>query len=113
MTDPQTMEQEASDKPRTIRAPDEIWLPFLQLAGAAEKLSGSDVVRRQIQAYLDDYRVFWAPEHSNIDPDQKPIAWYECDECDDVHRLSGRGAPWGCTVLKARQDRLDKASKGK
>lgn len=107
MTDAQTMD-EAPDKPRTIRAPDEIWSPFLQLAQAAEKLSGSDVIRRQMQAYLKEYRVFWAPEHKDIDPAEKHVAWYECDECNDVHRLSGRGAPWGCSVLKAHQDRLDK-----
>ena len=113
MTDVQTMDE--ADKPRTIRAPDAVWKPFLQLAQVAETLSGSDVLRRAMQEYLTRYRVFWAPEHPDIDPEQKPVAWYECEEHQDVHRLvpttdERTRAPWGCSVTKSFQDRIEKES---
>lgn len=103
-----------TDRARNFLAPDELWLPFLQLVPLAEKSNASARLRQFVQEYLDDYRVFWAPEAPEIDPEQKPIAWYECDECDQPHRLlpnladARTHAPWGCSVLKARQDRLDK-----
>lgn len=103
-----------SDKTRTFLAPDELWLPFLQLVPQVEQSNGSVKLRKFIAEYLDEYRVFWAAEAKEIDPTEKPIAWYECDECDMPHRLLPNPndprthAPWGCSVLKARQDRLDK-----
>jgi len=107
MTNPNTT---AADPVRPFRAPDDLWKPFVELARVAERLSGADVLRRLMQEFLDKYRVFWAPEHEAVDPTMPMIAWYECDECDDVHRLSGEHAPWGCSVVKALQDREAKAA---
>lgn len=107
------MTEPAAEDRRTIRAPDELWVPFLALVRVAEKADGSTVLRRLMQEYLADYAVFWAPEHPDIDPDQKPIPWYECEEHQDVHRLVPTADvrthnPWGCSVTKSRQDRLEK-----
>jgi hypothetical protein len=102
------------DKTRTFLAPDELWQPFLQLVPLVEQSNGSVRLRKFIADYLGEYKVFWAPEAPEIDPEEKPIAWYECDECNDVHRVfpnpndKRTHAPWGCSVLKARQDRLEK-----
>jgi hypothetical protein len=102
------------DKTRTFIAPDELWLPFLKLVPQVEQSNGSVRLRKFIADYLDEYRVFWAPEAKEIDPHEKPVAWYECDECDMPHRLlpdphdPRTHAPWGCSVLKARQDRQEK-----
>lgn len=104
----------SDDKTRTFLAPDELWKPFLQLVPLVDQSNGSVRLRRFIQEYLDEYRVFWAAEAKEIDPEKKPIAWYECDEHNDVHRLfpnpndERTHAPWGCSVLKARQDRIEK-----
>lgn len=92
--------------PRTVRVPDELWVPFQDLVKTVEHATTSVPLRRFIRSYLDDYKVFWAPEHPDLDPSEAPIPWYECVECDDVHRLSGVGAPWGCSVTKSRDDRL-------
>lgn len=104
----------SSDKTRTFLASDELWQPFLQLVPLVEQSNGSVRLRRFIQEYLAEYRVFWAREAPEIDPTEKFIAWFECDECDQPHRLlpdpsdKRTHAPWGCDVLKARQDRLEK-----
>jgi hypothetical protein len=95
--------------PRSLRIPDELWFPFLELVPQVEHTGASAQLRKMIQTYLANYKVFWAPEHPDIDPQKQSIAWYECDECNDVHRLSGKGAPWGCSVVKAHDDRLKKA----
>lgn len=104
------MTEPADTTVRHFRAPDDLWKPLVEVAKTAEKLSAADILRRLMADYLQDYRVFWAPEHPDVDSEQRPVAWYECNECDDVHRVSGVGAPWGCSVVKARQDRLDKAA---
>lgn len=104
----------STDRARNFVAPDELWFPFLQLVPLVEQSNGSVRLRRFIQEFLDEYKVFWAPEDPKIDPEKKPVAWYECDECNDVHRLIPNPndertmPPWGCSVLKARQDRLEK-----
>ena len=107
------MSEETPEDRRTIRAPDELWKPFLALARVAKQMDGSTWLRELIQAQLADYGVFWAPEHKDIDPEEKSIAWYECQEHGDVHRLvpnpddKRTHNPWGCSVMKSRQDRLD------
>lgn len=107
MTNPNTT---GGDPVRPFRAEDGLWKPFVEATEAVEGMSAAAVLRRAIREYLDTYKIFWAPEHAAIDHTETPIAWYECDECDDVHRLNGKGAPWGCSVTKAHQDRLDKAA---
>lgn len=93
-------------KRQTLRVEDELWKPFLQATMAVERLSGAAVLRRDMQRYLDEYRIFWA-EASPGNPEK--VAWFDCVECDRPHRLDGTGTPWGCTVTKARQDREEKA----
>lgn len=96
--------------------PDDTWKPFGALMPIVTGASASAALRKHIQDTLKEYRVFWAPEHKAIDPDEKPVAWYECDECNDVHRLvpdpadPRQAPPWGCSVLKAHQDRVEKAA---
>lgn len=108
------MSEETPEDRRTIRAPDELWKPFLALARVARQMDGSTWLRELIQAQLADYAVFWAPEHKDIDPQERPVPWFECEEHQDVHRLlpdpndPRTQIPWGCSVIKSRQDRLDK-----
>lgn len=106
-------ESQVTDDRRSFRAPDELWEPLLALAPVVDKTTAAATLRRLIQDYLHKYRVFWAEEHPDIDPEQKPVPWYECEECGDVHRLIPGNdprtqAPWGCSVTKSFQDRLEK-----
>ena len=102
------------DKARTFLAPDELWLPFLKLVPLVERSNGSVRLRKFLADYLNEYKVFWAAEAPEIDPEEKPVLWYECDEHNDVHRVfpdpddARTHAPWGCSVLKSYQDRQEK-----
>lgn len=99
----------AAPSPRTVRVADDLWVPFVALTALAEHAGASVVIRRFISEYIAEYGVFWAPEHKDIDPAEKPTAWYDCIECDMPHRLSGLNTPWGCSVTKARDDRRERA----
>lgn len=92
-------------KPTTVKLQESLWEPFKQLVEQTEQAPASVVLRRYIQNYLHEYRVFWA----EAAPDTPvKVAWYDCLECDEPHRLDGVGTPWGCTVTKAHQDRKAK-----
>ena len=103
-----TPEKSGPPPPRTFRIDESLWSPFLELIAQVEHTGASSMIRRWISEYLNEYRVFWAPEHADIDSAETPIAWYDCVECNMPHRLNGVGAPWGCSVLKARDDRREK-----
>lgn len=94
--------------PRTIRMDTEIWTPFLALCREVERTSGSSVLRQWIQEWLESYGVFMAPEVAEIDPERKPVPWFECETHQCAHRLSGLGVPWGCSPAKSRADRLER-----
>lgn len=96
---------------RSLRVPDEVWYPFLELIRQVEHIGASAKIRMWMMSYLAEYKVFWAPELKDVDPYERPIPWYECVECNNVHRLSGAFAPWGCSVVKARDDRKELEAK--
>jgi hypothetical protein len=96
--------------PRNLRAHDEVWMPFAELTQAAEKMGAAAVLRRFMMAYLEEYKVFWAPADKD-NPASESVAFYECDECDLPHRLDGSDKIWGCSVLKAHSDRMAKAGR--
>lgn len=92
--------------PRTIRVNSDLWDGFLALTLALDPNgSASGRLRALMQELLDEYAVFMAPEAEEIDPAAPRIAWYDCEEHDQPHRVLGQ-QPWGCSVAKAREDRL-------
>lgn len=95
--------------PRTIRVNHELWESFTALVTALDpNSSASAKIREMMKSFVDDHAVFMAAEHESIDPTTPLIPWYDCEEHDQPHRLLG-GQPWGCSVAKARADRLAKA----
>lgn len=98
---------------RAVRLPDELWNPFVLLTDKAEGMAGAAVIRRFVMSYLEEFRVFWAPVSKDGDDLSPHAAFYECEECNAVHRLDGsdRGPTnWGCSPIKARADRIEKAA---
>lgn len=91
---------------RTFRAPPEVWKPFVQLVPIVEQSDASTVLRKWMADYLERYGVFWEAERPGS---TVMVAWYDCEECNQPHRLDGTGAPWGCSVQKAYTDRQAKA----
>lgn len=91
-----------SEKPaegqRHIRVPDEHWKPFLAAARKGEGISGNAVLLRMIKDFNDEWGVFLADG----------VLYYECEECDQAHRLSGQGAPKFCSLDKAHSDRMER-----
>lgn len=101
---PEKLPQSVRDQ-RHLNIPDDVHEPFKALC----QVQGSTIaheVRTMMRAKLADYRVFYAP--LTDEPGAARVAWFECEEHNDVHLLGKDLAPFGCTPDKSRADRLEK-----
>lgn len=86
------------ERQRALRVGDEHWKPFLAAARLGEEVTANAVMLRMIKSYNKEWGVFLADG----------VLYYECEECDQAHRLDGQGAPKLCSVQKAHDDRMEK-----